>query len=490
MRRFSLGSSTDRKIVVLEVVGARMSVVRMKPDGTTTRQEKELPSESEARAASETVAHELLARGYVEHDAKRTAPAPTSVSAKAAVPPPKPSRPAPKPAPPVREFDDEPPSSLFDDLEPASEPVAPLARLAPLPDSSSANGEPKKKKTGKKKKKKSAGESDGLDKRVLAGVGGVALLLVCGLGYIAYDVFLKPASIIGKWGGSMVEHEISRSLTHTGYDLVLDAKKNASMTINGESTTTGTYSVKGNRLKLILKDEDGETNDREFKIKLGASTLDLMDPQSGKLIVQLIRLTGAPAAGGKAKADAKAAAELVDKDAGKSDPAADLKIASVELSAKDGAFRLRHPQGWETDTGARPDNTYSYIILTKDPAKIQIYADIQGSLMSGSDSAGQFEEGSELAPVHRAHEMYKKVAAGELSEYQEGKPDVFKGSGLGEGRISLFKASGGLFGSNLKGYHVTLLTKDRRLSVLAYGPEKDFEKLKPAYLAVCRSLGH
>ena len=96
------------------------------------------------------------------------------------------------------------------------------------------------------------------------------------------------------------------------------------------------------------------------------------------------------------------------------------------------------------------DNTYSYVILTTDSAKIQVYADIQGSLMSGSDSAGQFEEGSELAPVHRAHEMYKKVAAEELSDYQEGKPAVFKGSGLGEGRISLFKASSGLFGSKLK----------------------------------------
>ena len=130
------------------------------------------------------------------------------------------------------------------------------------------------------------------------------------------------------------------------------------------------------------------------------------------------------------------------------------------------------------------------MILTNSPAKIQVYADIQGSLMSGSDSAGQFEEGSELAPVHRAHELYKRVAAEELSDYQEGKPGVFKGSSLGEGRISLFKASGGLFGSNLKGFHVTLLTKDRRLSVLAYGPEGEFAKLKPTYLAVCRSLGH
>lgn len=472
MRRFSLGPAVDRKVVVLEVVGSKMSVVRIKPDGTTTRQEKVLASESEARAASEKVAQELVARGYVEHEAKRSAPAKSPARAKGAAP--------------AFEPEDAPPSSLFDDLEPASESSEPLARLAPLPDSSV---EPKKKAAKKKKKKKAAGDPNGLDKRVLAGVGAVVVLLVGIVGYIAYDAFLKPPSIIGKWGGAMVEHEISRSLTHTAYNLDLDDKKNASMTIDHQFTTTGTYSLKGNRLKLTLKDDEGESSDREFKVKLGGVTLDLIDPESGKLIVQLLRLSGAPAPGG-GKADAKATAALVDKEAGKFDPAADQKIAAVELSAKDGAFKLRHPQGWQSDTGGRPDNTYSYVILTHDPAKIQVYADIQGSLMSGSDSAGQFEEGSELAPVHRAHELYKKVAAEELSEYQEGKPDVFKGSSLGEGRISLFKASGGLFGSNLKGYHVTLLTKDRRLSVLAYGPEAEFEKLKPAYLAVCRSLGH
>lgn len=477
MRRFSLGSSADRKVVVLEVVGSKLNVVRVKPDSATTRQMKDLSSEADARSACEKVAQELIARGYIEHGGGRTPTASGVAAVKANA----------RSVAPINDPDDAPPASLFDDLEPVSESIAPLARLAVPPEPA---GVPKKSKTAKKKKKKKTAEdSDGLDKRVLAGVGAVALLVVGIIGYIAYDTFLKPPSIIGSWGGSMVEHEISRSLTHTAYNLVLDEKKNASMTIDHQLTTTGSYSLKGDRLKLALKDDDGYPSDREFRIKLGGSTLDLIDPDSGKLIVQLLRLRGAPAAGG-GKADAKAEAALVDKDAGKFDPAADQKIAAVEFGAKDGAFKLRHPQGWQTDTGARPDNTYSYVILTNNPAKIQIYADIQGSLMSGSDSAGQFEEGSELAPVHRAHELYKKVAAEELSDYQEGKPDVFKGSSLGEGRISLFKASGGLFGSNLKGYHVTLLTKDRRLSVLAFGPEGEFEKLKPTYLAVCRSLGH
>ena len=281
MRRFSLGSSADRKIVVVEVTGSKLNVVRVKPDGTTTRQAKDLSSEADARSACEKLVQELVARGYFEHGGKRT----PSISAE-------PAKAKAKSAAPIDDPDDAPPASLFDDLEPVSESIAPLARLAVPPEPAC---EPKKAKAAKKKKKKkTVKDPNGLDRRVLAGVGAVALVVVGIIGYVAYDTFLKPPSIIGSWGGSMVEHEISRSLTHTAYNLVLDEKKNASLTIDHQVTTTGSYTLKGNRLKLALKDDDGYSSDREFKIKLGGSTLDLIDPDSGKLIVQLLRLRAAP----------------------------------------------------------------------------------------------------------------------------------------------------------------------------------------------------
>ena len=71
MRRFTLGSATSRKIVVIELNGARMSVVQMMEDGSSTRQQKELRSEDEARSASEKLAHELISRGYVEQGSRR-----------------------------------------------------------------------------------------------------------------------------------------------------------------------------------------------------------------------------------------------------------------------------------------------------------------------------------------------------------------------------------------------------------------------------------
>jgi len=73
--------------------------------------------------------------------------------------------------------------------------------------------------------------------------------------------------------------------------------------------------------------------------------------------------------------------------------------------------------------------------------------------------------------------------------YREGEPATFKGSTLGEGRIAGFTASGGgVFGSKIRGLRVTLLTNDRRISILCEAPAALFEKLKPTFLATCRSL--
>lgn len=486
MRRFSLGDAVDRKVVVIDVQGKTLSVVRMKPDGSSTRQEQALPSEAAAKAAAEKVVRELTSRGYIEHVVRASRPkavavAPTGGPKSRQSAPPKAAR--EEPAAP----------NLFDDLElsEVESSSAPLARLAPLPAAAEEPAAPKKKKKAGKKKRANAGNPDALDKRVVAIVAAVGLLLLGGAGYMMYDAFLKPPSIVGIWKGSMVEHEIGRSLTYTAYALTLDAEKHATMSVGEGSPLSGTYKVKGNRLVLNLKDEDGDGVDREYKIGLGRAALSLTDPASGKLLVDLVRQFEQPASPvASSKAKAAAAKALVDDGDRTVNPDADKALASVELGAKDGAFRLRHPPGWTTQTGGKADNTYSYILLDKGSAKITVYADITGALISGADSAnpGDFPEGSDFAPVHKAHEHYAKSAGEDLSGYRESKPEVFKDFGFGEGRLSVFTASAGMFGGKLKGYHVTALTRDRRISLLAYGPEADFAKLRPTFLAVARSL--
>jgi hypothetical protein len=472
MRRFTLGSATSRKIVVIELNGASMSVVQMMEDGSSKRQQKELRSEDEARSASERLAHELISRGYVEQGVGGSRPARPNGSS--------------KPVAKARAVEEVNSYDILEDIEPPVAVAAPvLTRLATAPPAEPA---PKKKPAGKKKKKKKKADGgDGLDKRVLAGIGAAAFVFFAFIGYIVYDIALKPPSIVGTWRGSLLEFETGGPIIHTRYDLILDEKKRASLTIQEKYTETGTYTFKNNRLKLALKNDDGVSSDREYKVSMNNTTLELLDPQTGKVEAELIRTREAPTVGGKAEPELPTP-ELAG-DAGKVDKAADLRLAAVEFSPKDNAFKLRHPKGWEADTGSRPDNTYSWAKFTQDSATIQVYADVVGSLISGSDVSRDYPEGSEFAPVHRAHEHYKKAASEEFSDYKESTPGVFKDSGMVEGRISTFSASsGGLFGSKLRGYHVTLLSRDRRVTILCHCPEKEFPKYKATFQAVCRSF--
>ena len=471
-RIFTLGTASDRKTVVVEVDGSRMTMTQKKSDGSTKRKEKILGSESAARTALEGVVVELARQGFVERKAA------TKVTA--------------KPAGKEAVSDGLGVNDLYDEAGSAREAAPLLPRIA----APAAEAAPKKKKAGVKKKRGNPQNGDALDKRVLAGIGVVGAVLVAFAGYFVFDVFLKPSTIVGAWAGSNIDFEIGKPMIHSSYRLVLDNKNRASMTREEKFTSTGTYTLQGDRLKLNLKeesdeggkDEPGESSEQHYRVVIGRATLDLFDPDSGKRVVQLIRFREEPVVGGKAprpEAPAEVAAgvpDLVDKDA-------DARLVSVEFSPKDNAFKLRHPKGWETETGSRPDNTYSWVTATKGSAKVQVFADVQGSLMSGSDSAGRHEEGSEFAPVHRAHELYRKTASEQYSDYTESKPALFKGAGLGEGRIASFTASGGgLFGAKIKGYRVTLLTNDRRVTTLCECPDGDFEKLKPTFLALCRSL--
>lgn len=489
-RIFMLGTAKGRKLVSIDVRGPRVILVQKNPDGGTRRNERELRDEIEARSVCEGMIRELLSRGFVEQAVSGGAK--TSQRETAAA-----SRPAERVAEPEKLGLE----ALYDlDESPVRADGPALNRLAAAPVAKTGgDGTPKKKKKGgKKKKRKKAESGDSLDKRVLAAVGAVGMALAAFLGYMVYDAFLAPSTIVGTWAGSMIDFEIGRPIIHNQYRLVLDDKKRASLTLQEKFTSVGTYTVKGDRLVLSLKeekdakekDEEGapdEPFERQYKFALGRATLDLFEPASGKKTVQLLRFREPPVVGGGGKAPPPAA-DLAG-DVGKGDEAEDARLASVEFSPKDNAFKLRHPPGCTPDTGSRPDNTYSWGSFTKGSAKIQVFAEIQGSLLSGSDSAQPHEEGSELAPVHRAHELYKKTASEEYSDYNEGKPSLFKGARLGEGRIAAFTASaGGLFGSKLRGYRVTLLTNDRRVSILCHCPEADFKKLSPTFLAVCRSL--
>jgi hypothetical protein len=479
VRTFTQGQGAARRYVVIDVRGPRMAVTSGKADAAPTRQEKILASDDEARKAAALMATELLARGFIE----QTSSGPKVAPAAAASAPP----PPPPPDPDAVSYD------LLDDDE-SEVAASPLARLAITPPKIAETAAPKKKAGKKKRKKGQAGAGDGLDKRVLYAVGAVAVGFLGLGGWLAWDIFLKPPSLVATWKGNRVEFETGGPMSYSTYVLILDEGKRAAFAMGDEPPETGTYEMKGGRLVLHLKDKEGGASDVAFKATLGRGSLDLFDVESGKKVVQLLRTFEKPVIGAGPSAPAAPtdlAAPGPAPDAGApANAAADAELASVDYSAKDGAFRLKAPPGWELKDGARPDNTYSWVRFERGSARIEVRADVTGSLMTGAPADGQAEEGSEFAPVHNAHELYKKTASEGYSDYRESEPTLFRNPAAGEGRISAFTAAGGgLFGSKLQGYRLTFLTNNRRLTLLCDAPQKEFAALKPTFLAVGRSVG-
>ena len=90
MRTFTHGSGPARKVVAIEVKGSRMRMLQKGADGTMKRSEKDLNSETDARAACEKLAHELVSRGFVEQAAaagSNAKPAPKPKAVAQATPP-------------------------------------------------------------------------------------------------------------------------------------------------------------------------------------------------------------------------------------------------------------------------------------------------------------------------------------------------------------------------------------------------------------------
>src|SRR4051794_4453068 len=138
MRRFTLGSGLERKIVVIDVNGANLTVLRVKPDGTSKRQSQDFFDESAAKSAAEQLGRELLARGYVEQGASGRKPLKATAKAIHAA--------MAAPAPEMEEDDNGLPYDMMEGITEPPQPV--LQRLALLPAATAAPAEaPPRKKT-------------------------------------------------------------------------------------------------------------------------------------------------------------------------------------------------------------------------------------------------------------------------------------------------------------------------------------------------------
>jgi hypothetical protein len=154
----------------------------------------------------------------------------------------------------------------------------------------------------------------------------------------------------------------------------------------------------------------------------------------------------------------------------------------TRFDSADKQFMCEAPNGWEINaTGSK--GVLSNSSFKSGSAKINIASDLAGSLMAGP---GRPPDPNVEPPVVAIHEMGKEKLTNEIPNAQEQPADKIQ-TILGEGRISEFTAPGS-FGGKIRGYRATVLSRDRRLTVICQCSESDWENLKGPFNKVIASL--
>ena len=103
-------------------------------------------------------------------------------------------------------------------------------------------------------------------------------------------------------------------------------------------------------------------------------------------------------------------------------------------------------------------------------AEIRVDADFAGSLFGDIAKAGAGTLGGDAeAPVAKVHPLGIRHMKDEFSNYQEREAKSFQSKGFGEGGRSIFIADQAL-GGKTYGYRATLLSGDRRITVITHVP--------------------
>jgi hypothetical protein len=156
-----------------------------------------------------------------------------------------------------------------------------------------------------------------------------------------------------------------------------------------------------------------------------------------------------------------------------------------DFHSTDGVFACDCPEGWTVEGGGGTRTEYSETKFTSGGAEIRIEADLAGSLFA--DMGRRDDENN--PPVARVHAMKtERIGKDEFTNYKEREAKKFNSKGLGEGRKAIFVADGGM-GGKIYGYHATLLTNDKRITIICQCPATNWKTLRPAFDRVIASMG-
>lgn len=161
----------------------------------------------------------------------------------------------------------------------------------------------------------------------------------------------------------------------------------------------------------------------------------------------------------------------------------DAPKSYTTYTAIDNTFSCDQPGGWKLKESGVQGGAESQAMFKLGHAQVHIVSDAVGSLMADATSSSLIPQ---KPAVQRLHEADEHQLADELPGYDEGDAQPFQ-SKVGDSRLSEWTADGG-GGGKLHGYRVTMLDKDREITVICLSPQRNWAVLQPAFQRIISSV--
>lgn len=155
-------------------------------------------------------------------------------------------------------------------------------------------------------------------------------------------------------------------------------------------------------------------------------------------------------------------------------------------TALDSSFSCDRPAGWKMQEAGSQGGSLSWVSFEIGHARVKVVSDAAGSLLSESTNAANanLPPEQQTPPVAKLHEADKSQLANSLTDYQEGLAQRVTLTG-GDARVSEWTATDN---GKLHGYRVTMLNKEREITVICLSPERNWAVLQPAFQRIINSV--
>ena len=155
----------------------------------------------------------------------------------------------------------------------------------------------------------------------------------------------------------------------------------------------------------------------------------------------------------------------------------------------DNTFSCDQPAGWDHHETGAPGGVLSTVSFSKGNVRFKVISDAEGSLMSeGANAANaNLPVEQQTPPVEKLHARDKHQLADNIPGCSEEKPTIFT-SKVGDSRASEWIDSEDKSGSRLHGYRITMLDKDREITVICSSPERNWAVMKPVFQHLVASI--